>query len=169
MPPKISKTLTYALRNLALEEEKSQKRIVDARNKRYTLNINSCLALRPEFAAGVVDHLTSVGVDWREIEAHQKLLYDIPASLQEADVKHLIPQCAGCSITKDTTWHFRWVGVYKNKVPQVPPYACTKTFMKEGPEEDILVDQKNSFIYVATWLWDEHKSATGEDCPWKFQ
>ena len=78
MPPKQSKTLANALRaalrGLEQEEANSQKRIVDARATRFVMNINSCLALRPELSAGVVDHLTSVGVDWKEIEAHQKLL-----------------------------------------------------------------------------------------------
>ena len=94
---------------------------------------------------------------------------DIPVGLTAEDVNPLIPQCAGCSIKKDTQWRFRWTGTYKNKVPDVPPYACTRTFIKEGRKEDIELDQKNSFIYVATWLWNEHQAATGEACPWIFR
>ena len=73
MAPKNNKSLANALYDLEQEEAKSQKRISDARAKRFALNINSCLALRPELADGVVDHLKSLGVDWKQIEAHQQL------------------------------------------------------------------------------------------------
>ena len=73
MAPKINKSLANALRGLEQEEAKSQKRISDARAKRFALNINSCLALRPELAPSVFDHLSTLGVDWKNIEAHQQL------------------------------------------------------------------------------------------------
>lgn len=76
-----------------------------------------------------------------------------------AELKRLLPNIPGVSLTRDTRLHFRWVAKYPR---HAPPYSNSKAFGKFGTEQD----QQEALKVVLRWVWSEHTEATGESCPW---
>ena len=64
----------------------------------------------------------------------------------------------GCSLGKDSTFHYRFIGQYPN---EFPPRMSTKAW-------NASISEWKACIYCLRWIWTCHTLATGEPCPFDF-
>ncbi|CAE7547735.1 SLC38A1 [Symbiodinium sp. CCMP2592] len=79
------------------------------------------------------------------------------ASLTLADVQGYIPEVAGCSLSRETTWHHRFKVCYPRDFPPFS-FSCTYTAEKGS--------MRSAAIACIRWAWKEHEAATGTPCPY---
>lgn len=72
-----------------------------------------------------------------------------------SDASAFLP--AGATSSKETTYHVRWKGRYKDKLP---PNVASKS----NSEASSLSDE-SALIFVLSQLWRWHTERTAEDCP----
>ena len=70
-------------------------------------------------------------------------------------VRQLLPKVAGCSMGKDTTWHFRFRVSY--------PWAVAPRHF--GRVWNAEVTQWTAALTCLRWAWEAHTEATGESAP----
>lgn len=77
-----------------------------------------------------------------------------------AEVQHLKPKVPKCTLAVDRSRFMRWVGFYPRAEP---PRSQSRVWTLPGWSE------RRSLMAAVAWLWQCHKEATGESCPFDLE
>lgn len=90
------------------------------------------------------------------------VLRRVPVQLgaEPSEVQYLRPRVEGCTLTVDRTRFMRWVGYYPRTDP---PRSRSKVWTMAGWSEH------KSLLYAVAWLWQCHREAGGDPCPWDLE
>lgn len=90
-----------------------------------------------------------------------KRVPDVGDDVDVEVARTFLPSAKGCSLTKETHWHFRWKVTYLVKPD--PPFSHSQGWVK-GDREGC----SRALRAVLAWAWREHSSQTGADLPFEF-
>jgi uncharacterized membrane protein YgcG len=93
--------------------------------------------------------------------SHFQPRVDIPLvdDIDIETIRRFLPVIGGCSITKDTIRHYRWVISYPRAAP---PFSVSRVFVGEGK------CQRSALIFCLQHVWKWHLEDVGAVCPWDF-